>query len=213
MPLANPDLTEFTTASQAVVSYDWFDLSAQTGFRDLYLGKTVDADVISNIAWYSNEIDTMTSVDVTDFTQKTDYDFDITFAAATTLKGAAILNISHAITVSGSTENNSYIIAKVRHWDGTTETELVANQSDTLTSSSDGQYSQANAIDLEIPETVFAVGETLRVTIEQWVKRASGGNQQAWLGHDPKNRGVSATLDWGTTPTMAVLQTPFKIDQ
>tara|TARA_Y100000310_G_scaffold245211_1_gene250155 strand:+ start:154 stop:819 length:666 start_codon:yes stop_codon:yes gene_type:complete len=206
---------------RSIASFSFVDIASGTGFVTFYPGTTVDKKVMSSNKFYSDEITQDSgSVSHATFTKVADIDYDVLFNKPQVVTGEGILTVPIGMLSkqSGNRTYQTYIIAKVRHWDGTTETDLVTNQSRQMDLDSTGvdQYKYGIvAIDLTIPETVFAVGDTLRLTIEQWAHEAIGGDAGHYFyGQDPNSRatGDDETITWGTEPSLTEFQVPFRID-
>jgi len=228
MPL-DPALTELTTVSQASPTVEFTDFVTRTGFVTFYAAKTTDLNVLTQSDFYSDTVTTsILNQNPTEFTKMLDLDFDIEFKETGDVRGTGTVNVPVMMVIHNSSKtHSSYVIVKVRHWDGSTETDLVTNQSDTWIETSTGTNEVHKAmfgIDVVIPERHFAEGDTLRLTVELWGDSTdSGGNGDWVLGHDPKNRGTTpreslggsgnaTALDFGSEPTILLFKCPFKVE-
>ena len=120
----------------------------------------------------SNIIENVTS----GFEKRIDTDFDLTIGVTITLKGTAMIELTD------SSEDEHYIIAKLRKWDGTTETDIATGQSSTTSARS------RRAIHLNISSnTILKKGDILRLTIEGW-KKDEAATPAITLYHDPTTR-------------------------
>ena len=212
---------KFRKSSDASVSYDYNDIASGTGFETFYLMLTCDLSILTPITSYSEFIATETaSSNSGSYVKLHDLDFDVEFVLPKDIKGTAILNVPHGYR-SGYSDWAcwSYLIVTLRKWDGSTETDIVTNTGNTITGSSAAGTSNftihQDAIDLVVPLTHFKAGETLRITVEQWVK-TNGTSAEFVVGHDPKNRATGTTtnggsIDFRTTPSLALIQVPFKV--
>jgi len=199
----DPKFQKFSTASPIIASFNYTDVADGTGkinvngtAKKTSAGTTYNLESVSDN--YSTSIET-TSVnsDGTQFVKMIDLDFDLaTFNKSRTLFGTSTFqicqNLARANTGSGGQHLQSYIIIKVRKWDGATETEIGSVQSQTITDDvvlATGT-STIHLMDIEIAtRTNFAKGDTLRVTIEGWSKAQVGGyDARLTIGHDPQNR-------------------------
>lgn len=209
MPL-DPDLNKFTTAAPAIKSYAYTDLAEGTGIQPFYL--------------YSSETSTGTTYHLTGtiaysddiyrscngVTGTTDDDYDLTgFSLPKTIEGTASLIIPWAFAYSGSSGSGSgYMVCKIRHWDGTTETDLATVTSPTITiaalaAAKNGVWNFPMPISLK----QFQAGEVLRVNIAMTVSGTEAVNASMSYGIDPKAR------TWGSAATsQSVLLTPFRLD-
>jgi len=212
----------YRKSSAAIATYSYTDIAAATGIQIYYLAKTVDLTVLTPNAIYSNTVMTSSTQNYTDGTFKLlhDVDFDITFNLAQTTRGTAIVNIPIGILgVTAVKTYSAYVILKARHWDGSTETDLASNQSDTIqfTTSGVNEYKYAMfAVDLDLTTPkLFKKGDTLRLTVEYYAKNHNAASQgEFFFGHDPKNRATTDQDDetFGDEPSIAEFHVPFKID-
>ena len=206
-----------------LASFDFFDIADGTGRETFYLVRTVDKNLMASNKSFSNTVATQSTVTFSGgtFTKTHDVDFDVLFNLPRRIRGQTIINIPFGISnTTVLKEYNSYIIVKVRHWDGTTETDLVENQSSTLQiPGSEGStiYKIASgAIDIDIPLTHFKKGETLRLTVEQWTQVTFDPSTGVFFfGHSPNDRNTSDEDDpvtFGTSNSRAEFLVPFVLD-
>lgn len=192
----------------ALASYNYTDVAEGTGLIVYYgwahedsVGKkyalTTDSGLKSR---YQEQSVTLSNGSA--FVKEFDLDFDLpSLNIPRTLRGTALFNAPILIAASGE---SAYIIAKVRKYDGTTETDLVTAQSGTfLADAGTANTTIILAWTGVIPKTNFKRGETIRVTLEYYGK----GTNTFAIGHDPANRD-------GTNITGCLLKInlPFKID-
>jgi hypothetical protein len=127
------------------------------------------------------------------------------------LNGLAILNVPIFVVAAGVlNSNNAYVIAKIRKWDGATETEICNNQSNTSTAGASDVY-KMTAIDLTVPITHFKKGEYLRLTIELWGMTTDANTHAVSFASDPMNR----TAGWDGTavvPSRLMFQCPVRLN-
>jgi hypothetical protein len=214
-----------------LINYDYFDIADGTGVVNFYLGTTFEnatsgAQLGSN-TWYSNTVGSARLAFVLTsgaFQKLQDIDFDLDLNTPRIIQGDALLNITTAIDITSMPATEVewiFLNARLRKWDGTTETEIVQtsgaqyvkNSGDTAVT----YYTQA--IKIPIPRTHFKAGETLRLTLEHHAtaNKDNGGDNQLCLafGHDPMNRAVtlgSMVFNGTTVPTIATIKIPFKLD-
>ena len=188
-------LKEFPiTPPNALVNYSYSDIASGTGYIKYLGGVTVASTyILSPNTFYSNNINTTASADTATATKLFDIDFDLTsFQLPITLRGTAYIAVPFIVNVTGaSTEtNNIYVIAKIRKWDGTTETDIASGQSKTMsvTTSSTGKRSGVVTASVVISPTNFAIGDQLRVTLEVYVWHTQSYSIEWGIGHDPKGR-------------------------
>jgi len=218
---------KFGVGGEALTSFDYVDISDGTGVEVFNLGttnsNTVSGAVLRSDTFYSNTVTTGTieSASGAVFLKFNDVDFDVELNLPRNLKGTVLVNMPSGILESDDDNFHSFIYAKLRKWDGTTEEDIVSASGSVLSklTGGAGTYKYAmDAIIMDAPLTHFKKGETLRLTIEQWGKAHDPGlpNKGAtfFIGHDPQGR---ATTDrdvptFGTDPSIATVQIPFKID-
>lgn len=191
----------------AIASYDYYDFASGVGYKSFY-----PAD-------FSGPLYTLTTETIYSHAGYTigacDLDFDIEFKRACDVKGDVLANIPCSrYNSTGSGVTIGYTIQVfIRHWDGTTETEM-AND---ITADNQTSISPATAVSqidaLKIPITTekhFKAGDSLRITLKLVETAGAGRN---YLGHDPKNRtdifGAITILGKGSQSRISV---PFKLN-
>jgi hypothetical protein len=105
------------------------------------------------------------------------------------------------------------LIIKIRKWDGSSETDLVSVQTETLSQAGVGAESTGIfALEAVIPSTNFKIGETLRTTVEIWGSQPGAAvSGFIYIGTDPKDRTKTVGgTDMDTT--VSKIQIPYKID-
>lgn len=202
---------------RVITSFDYTDIADGTGIID-YQGFSCETSggvtyKLNRQATYSSQIETTQALTAINTYQKEmDLDFDLTtFNLPQTLRGKAIIQFAwgHDAYTGGNT-NNAYIIAKLRKWDGTTETEIAHIQTETLDITNGvTKYRIAN-MPITIPQTLYKKGETLRLTIEGWAL-TNGGGSNLTIGHDPQNREGNVLTAANDMITKMDLYTPFDI--
>ena len=216
---------KFTTTPSAIASYNYTDIISGTGYIALYISKTTDKYVLSNNVFYASTVcsQVYNTTTTNPAAKVADLDFDVLVNKPLDIKGTAIVQVSVKITHTGSSGGSyePYIIAKFRKWDGSSETDIVQNQSKTFYVASNGDQGWGNgicydldAIDLSIPLTHFKKGEYIRITLELWGYCDASAPGSIRLGWDPKNRSVYKN-DWDTSakssPSVSILQLPIKL--
>lgn len=202
----------------AIASYDYTDIAEGTGMKVFYgtyakVTTTNHYMLLSNVV-ASDEIQKYWEgiAAKADFFKVGDLDFDASaFNLPKDVKGTAYVSLPfYAYEGSGVLE--AYIIAKLRKWDGTTETEIASAQSETYVGD---PRTKKLLLKMTAPLTHFKKGETLRMTIEVWYKATIPGNpSHLAIGHDPKGRTTAqfpGTGDYKVTTTMEV-HIPFRIE-
>ena len=121
-----------------------------------------------------------------------DYDFDIVCNKGVTLKGTAIANFTHYI------HNPAYegkLKIRIRHYNGTTETELGDADSDTNVGAV--QYLREQ-VSIDVTKKKFKRGDIVRITVETWVKYGFV-DLFYWWWHDPTERTTAGGLSQAFT--------------
>ena len=184
---------KYQSASSVIATYDNYDFAEGTGivnfrgFKYDVSGSTVYG--LSNQDNYSYGVETTETITETD-TKEIDVDFDLSeFESPKTIKGTAIVSIPMNINQDQVGETTyGYVVARIRKWDGTTETEIASGTSNRETVSENADTSFVKTLKIDVPITSFKVGETLRLTIEAWANSSVGGTGTISIGHDPQNR-------------------------
>jgi len=180
----------------AVASYSWTDIASGLGYVTFYGFKSVDDTtghyILSKNPSYSDEVATLgTSVDSRTYTEVLDLDFDTSeFKLPQTIEGAGYVQIALSTNGADTKTINYYAIAKLRKWDGVTETEISSGQSremELIQTTNYGWDGENSNIYLDIPKTVFKKGEILRLSIFVYSKSTQFNAQQA-LAHSPNNQ-------------------------
>ena len=183
MPL-DPDLNEFTTASQSVATYDFVDINEGTGTVLYYL--TIQAT--SGGATYALKRDILSSGGVQAnmaLTHGNTYNVDILFNTPKTVTGTA--TISAELEKAGNNMNMTITFKKV-----SAATTSISSAIVSPTGDADGYIFN---VPVPLTETVFAAGDTLRVTITP-----SGVGSKIWA--DPS----------ASTGLPFKVLVPFKLD-
>lgn len=191
-----------------LVSYDWTDIDG-TGMITFYLCETEtdsgsDYFLTQNSSLYSYNVDLKTTGAGS---PKSDVDFDLTeFQLPQKLEGTGYANIAMGCT--DATGGTVYVICRLRKWDGASETTLVSVQSGTYTipAAAGAAYNPIFSVPLVIPETHFAKGDILRLTVETY---PDGADTVVCIGHDPANRTYS-TGGGNVTISRSTVSIPFK---
>lgn len=213
---------KYQTQPSTIATYNYTDIAEGTGIQLFYgfgyynqagtlvygLGKSTD---------YSETIETSSAPDDTgNYSKVIDLDFDLNaFNLPQTARGTAQVNLTQFAGYGGYDMAN-YIIARIRKWDGTTETEVASGQSAGITTSSN-TIKKVRTIRFTVPKTHYKKGDILRLTIELWAKTQSAGyiNSTAAFGHDPENRDgalIIPSTDDPRTTTKLLFYCPFNID-
>jgi len=209
----------FQHAPSAIASYNYTDISSGTGITDFYAGQAALSGssvsyILSNVAFYSNSVATAnyTGTDGT-YTEKFDIDFDVVINRPFRIGGIVMANIpmkcQHEAGSAGASAD-FYVIVKLRKWDGTTETEIASNTTKNVNTSVGVTTYDISAVYLNIPETNFKKGETLRLSTIGYASRTQDGNYNVQMAYDPKNRAIG--WDASGSPSSLIVQIPQKLD-
>lgn len=205
----------FQAISNVLSNYNFVDIASGTGYINFYCGDTVDKSLLSNFSYYANTIVTSHAAGSAAYTLQIDIDYDTVMNRPLDLRGLGIVNVPIYLinTDAGGGKNiTTYVTAILRKWDGSTETDIVSNDSSVVTSTSTfGAYTMLS-IDLDVPLTHFKVGETLRLTIDVYSRYNVGATTgTVSIAHDPKNR----TTGWdtsGAVPSQLLFQCPVRLN-
>ena len=213
MVMAQP----FTTASPLIASFDWTDIQSGTGTDTFLLYQTetsagTDHHLSPNTVYSSALSEQIGPVDGA-LAKASDIDYDLTeYQISQEIEGVGHLEIPIAYEITNAAGTGSfYMIAKLRKWDGTTETEVASVQSETISSTAGVTDETVWSMPITIPYTHFAQGDTLRLTIETWA--TSDGTEEIYLayGIDPINREVIFHTETMQT-SISKLSVPFKLN-
>jgi len=211
----------YRTSPELLTSYNYIDVASGTGYI-LFYGANVSSENISGIyiltnnSFYSNNIATALRTDSSSFVLLHDHDYEVVMNKSQVLRGLALFSMTIGFLPTGTQTPHIYFIAKLRKWDGTTETEIASGTSDDFTQPAGaGTYSKTKSIQINVPTTKIKKGETLRLTIEIWVKEETGNLCAFGYGHDPKDRNDDGTYKVinDTDTTILEAHIPFRIDQ
>ena len=207
---------KFVSQPQAIASYDYTDIGEGTGINKLYCfseslsGSTPYGMSTEQVYSYDNE--KWIAVANTALTKIFDFDFDLNvFNYPKILKGSALVSVPFKSDSDTGYSITTYIIAKVRKWDGSSETEIANATTPTIVVSASA-VAKNFLIPITIPETNFERGNTLRLTIEVWTTRHASATGWVAIGMDPQNRdGVKIVPATDLIPTTMVFHAPFKL--
>ena len=178
--------------------------------------------ILSNKDFWANTTVSRATTDSSAFVKLLDQDYDIEFQLQQVLKGEAIVSLTMGFRTGGTQNPSTYFIAKIRKWDGSSETEIANAQSDTFNKGTQGTgtlHSATRAVQITVPQTTIKKGETLRLTIEFWCKEATGNIADFAIGHDPKGRiddfddfPATNKIINDTETTILQFQAPFRLE-
>lgn len=209
------------TSEQRIASYSFSELSSGLGFVQYYGSLTSEGSDNYNLSIntsYSHDIYTGSPINTTgSFVKIMDIDFDSsTFNLPRVITGQATSSIPLAVHSNDSETRQIYPKIIIKHYDGTTETTIgsaSASGNDISISASDNVEQKVFNLLVDLPQTKFAEGDKIRITIEIYGKSTdnTGENEDFAFFHDPKNR--STTYESvSITNTQFSVNIPFEID-
>ena len=206
------------TGGSAVASYDSTDLAEGAG-RVAYnlAGTQVSGSVLTKFLTRSSLYSSSSEVSgaVSSSGQQSDLDFDITYLLPQNLSGTCYVNIPHFCAAGGiAGTDTGYLIVRLRHYDGTTETTLASNISPTISSTAGVSASSQIVCVPLIGTQHFKVGDSLRLTVEAWQDHGSGAAGIFAYGIDPANRSTAYLNSIANNPgsSKSTVYVPFRLD-
>jgi len=212
---------KYVSEQEANALYDYTDIAEGTGLKRFYLLCTQDNGGLdyhlTDTQLYSNtyavgEVQGRQTLAADG--SETDTDFDLSpFNTPKTIKGTAVVSIGHWARGDSSSTVGSTIQAKIRKWDGTTETEIASATTAKLTDSNEAETNKIECFKITVPQTHFKAGETLRLTIIMTVTNEAGSGGSGAYAHDPMNQDApNITPSTEETITASNILLPFKLD-
>ena len=184
----------FDTSQQPLANYNYEDIADGSGMLTFYgnhsMEDTTDNYLLSSQKIASQKAETYLGVTSGTFIKVMDLDFDNPpFNLPKNIIGTAKISIPYMADAPSGNSTEVYLIAKLRKWDGSSETELGSAQSETIIEDGTGPQidRRQGLMTMTIPLTHFKKGETLRLTVEVWAK-GTAGNTNVGIGHDPPGR-------------------------
>jgi len=197
----NIDFTELATGQSNVIFY--------AGDVNSTSARVSGTTILSNNKFFSNNGTSAAGA-------TSDIDFDVVLDKQLVVEGDAVINVPVYLrnTVGGAGDGWCTVTAIVRHWDGTTETDLVTGTSIVVASMAvaSSDKTTLGTIKVNVPRTVFKKGETFRLTIQHGTM--AGTANDAAIGYDPMGRTdlPSAPLTTWTTSTILSISVPIEVD-
>jgi len=185
-----------------LINYSYPDISDGTG-NIIFYGYSSKEDTttdyhLHSVVLYSNDIVTSASTISASFVKVVDNDHDIKFNVPQDIKGTIRVVLSVGMNSGTDVGHGVYAIVKIRHWDGSTETEIASAQTETQTWDGGTSEAQSKTMNLNIPITTnkhFSKDQTFRVTVEIWGKSGNGmAGVECGYGIDPKDRNDDRSL-------------------
>lgn len=213
----------YRTGGDVQVNYDFADVVSGTGYISFY--PAASALTGGNVYFLSRDTEYGSDPVNTDgytasatYVKVLDFDFDYLLDKPLTLSGDGTINVINSLvspSPSGQpagSRNYSYVVAKIRRWDGVTETDLVTVQGSEF--DEDGQTSiryRNTGLAFTMPENRIKKGETIRLTIEVWAKGTTT-QTNVDVPHDPSNRTEWAPSGSGNFPSQMIFKCPLRLD-
>jgi len=191
-----------------IATYNYVDVAEGTGITTFNACTTNVAGTekyfITTAEPYSNTIETNLGALGAGVTADKDFDTG-ELNLPIIVKGTATVNVTSALIDGGS----YFLYAKLRKWDGTSETEIAQGSGSIL--ATDGNLRRTILLKIsDIPPTLITIGEQIRLTVGAQGVTAGG---TAWIAHDPQNRD-GTTFVPSTTPAITnklIANIPFQI--
>jgi len=213
--------TRYKTASPLLVNYDFQEVIEGTGNLVFYPGNGLDAsatekDILSSSIFNSDEIEHQQATgDTTSFTKLSELNYDLSdIKISQTTKGFATVSLSWAIYGHASATITGYMVVKLIRVRDSAETVMGTGKTGELAKAAAAWELKTSTLILDLTETRLQVGDTLRLSVENWRKTSGGGltGKGAW-GHDPANRNGTIFTDSTVNPTQIKLTVPFNTEQ
>ena len=207
----------FPPGREPLINVDWTTFADNTGFilfdcyttdevtQSFNLIRGVEADTLTSSLGATGKTSAAFSGNTDEIVL--DLDFDLSaFNRPQTVKGTAILKVG---VFNNSTTNGDliFIIAKLRKFDGSTETEIGSVQSRDVSITSSATVEEGLNLTMSLTTTSFKVGDILRLTIEGWGENMSGNTMT--ISFNPRDTAVGSFTAGNTRLPIAV---PFKIE-
>ena len=187
--MVDPLPVNYRKAPLAIATYSFSEIVDGTGIVT-FLGSRISVDATAANDEYILITDTINpSVSNTTMANGGDgLDFDVQFAATKTIDGFAYFSLP-----INANDKHTTPSVEVIHYDGSTETTIVAETSMPPVLASANRY-EDRILKVEIPRTKFAIGDILRLTIRTVL---AGGAGQTALFHDPTGSIANFTRSGG----------------
>lgn len=215
--MANIPFEVQPSVPQAVASYSFTDLTSKTGYITFYVLGTSDDSITLTPQIIASDADNYETTDSytsgTSDMLRNELDIDFDFNTVQTLKGNLYVTLSYWIDGgNGVSSGDVYTKVRIYHYDGSTETEIGAQQTTTTISrGTSGRTYTRETVVFDIARKTFVPGDSLRLNIEHW--GGLGTNTSSGIFHDGKNRDISGTTFLGeAVPTNIILLAPFEVE-
>lgn len=213
----------YRKSSEGVTAnYNYTDIAEGTGIIVFFgyaendsTGKTYH---LNQQALFSYDIEyTATAIAEGAAAKVIDLDFDLAnFNLPKSIKGRAMFTVPLRVTaaVGAGVTTSAYIVARLRKWNGTTETEISDVQSNTISATNNTSTYQIMIFGDTVPLSHFKKGETLRLTIEVYGANTGGGGatNTCQIAFDPMDREGTNFTETNIKSRILQLNCPFVID-
>lgn len=208
----------------SIASYNWIDIGEGTGIVKFYGFALEDSTGLSyglsTNPFYSAKIETYSNTTAsTSYAKMFDLDFDLSaFNLPKIIEGTATINYFHYHNAgsSGSAGGTSKFVFQIRKWDGASEIDIISVTGPEVASSGTNNIErELECVEVAIPKTHFKKGETLRISVECWLKKTGDGSGYVYFGHDPQNRDgtyIKPSSDDPTSISKLEIFIPFNLD-
>jgi len=201
----------FRTASPITASYNWIDFVTQAGYVRFYgVGSTLTAGVtylLTTTAVDSGTGDTSGTAGFKTFGvagADIDIDFDITFNRPVTIAKADAF-VNYTLWHEANADINSSVVS-IKHVDtGASETVIGTASIEAHTQAPENYWREA--LKIALTETVFSIGEKLRITITV-VNNAANNTA---IFHDPTSSLSFTDSESRTIGSDMTIDIPFKV--
>lgn len=217
-------------------TYDWVDTMDATGYVLFHavcyptvtnytyslVRSTFMSDLFGTAAYGDDDYLTPNGDDATavaiqavgdgTLSKQIDLDFDSSLLQLPrTLEGTAIVRCGIYLN---STANGDavYVIAKLRKWDGASETEIASVQSENLTITGAAAREFSVTLPMTVPRTLVKKGEQIRLTMEVWCAATISATEEVVLAHFPLDTDTTSNGFFTDGNTDLTLLLPFKLD-
>ena len=197
MPL-DPDLTEFTTASQIAAIYNFQDIVNGTAgarfFGATHKEVTTESPYLTTQSIKSKSTSYTAAVNSSDNgTIVIDLDFDSVMNTARSIKGMVniIGTMGRQTRISSNQQMIMKIIATLTNATTSTDIATATSQTETFGDPASAGVTQSVVFNIlmDVPTAaIIGSGETLRMTIQLFVVTAGSSQQYVGFGIDPANR-------------------------
>ena len=198
-----------------IATFSFSEISSGVGYVEFYLGYVGNGDQRLILVPQDNSqvFRSFSPTEQASPVLALDHDYDFEIQDTVTFEGEAYINVPIAAHNTGTTNDISiYIIAKIRKWNGSSETDLSSGgQSATLNLGATSEEYSITQCNPDISRTTFKKGETLRVTIEVWYSAPASTAGTVKYATNPANR----TNSWdssGAVPSRSTVWLPIILE-